>query len=86
MAETIKAAHPTIQRHLILMAMALEAYLTFSFIVSATADYLQWRHEMRQEFEMYIKSDDAIERKVFTPTSAVSSSYGCLTAMVLKSF
>jgi hypothetical protein len=61
----------TNQRSLIAMVALSQIYLALVFIVSATADFLLWRHEMRQEFETYLKLDEASKRKVLTLDSAV---------------
>jgi hypothetical protein len=60
------------------MAIALQAYLAFSFFISATADRLQWRHEMHQEFGAYMKSDEATDHQVFSPTGAVEAAMDVL--------
>ena len=76
----------TNQRCLIFIAMAFQAYLALSFIVSATADWLQWRHEMRKEFGTYTKSDEAREHKVFNPTNAVKETMNDLQPWYSRAF
>jgi hypothetical protein len=44
----------TDQRVLIWMAMVFQIYLVVVFVISATADFLQWRHELRHEIEPYL--------------------------------
>ena len=74
------------QRNLVFIAIALQIYLAFSFFMSSTADRLQWRHEMHQEFEAYMKTDDATGHKVFSPTSAVEAAMDALKPWRKKAF
>jgi len=55
------------------MACIFEVYLAAVFILSAHADFLRWRHELRREFTTYLQSDDARDGNVFTVDTAVSA-------------
>jgi hypothetical protein len=76
----------TNQRYLIFMAIALQAYLAFSFFISSIADRLQWRHEMHQEFAAYMKTDEATGQQVFSVESAFGAGMDALAPWRSKAF